>query len=216
MGSIDLNDNQEGSGRKTPQPPARSPGLEIPQQQRQPSISVLEAAKPTFHITVGDPHKVGDLTNAHTEYMVYTKTTSKAYKNSEFTVSRRFRDFLWLYNELHNSNPGIIVPPPPEKQAVGRFNADFVESRRQALERMLNKIAAHPVLQHDSDLKIFLESEAFSVDVKHKERKDPLGVEKQGGFMSNIGLSTSVAKFVEHDDVRGIYVGKGNVHADYW
>jgi sorting nexin-1/2 len=129
------------------------------------------------------------------------KTTSKAYRNPEFTVSRRFRDFLWLYNQLHNNNPGIIVPPPPEKQAVGRFNADFVESRRQALERMLNKIAAHPSLQLDGDLKLFLESDAFNVDVKHKERKEPLVGESKGGVLSSIGLGSSGAKFVEHDDV---------------
>jgi sorting nexin-1/2 len=115
-------------------------------------------------------------------------------------VSRRFRDFLWLYNQLHNNNPGIIVPPPPEKQAVGRFNAEFVESRRQALERMLNKTAAHPTLQHDGDLKLFLESEAFNVDLKHRERKEPLVAESKG-MLSSIGIGSGPAKFVEHDDV---------------
>ena len=93
------------------------------------------------------------------------------------------------------------MPPPPEKQAVGRFNADFVESRRQSLERMLNKIAAHPTLQHDADLKLFLESEAFNVDVKHKERKEPLVGESSKGMLSSIGIGSSSAKFVEHDDV---------------
>jgi sorting nexin-1/2 len=107
---------------------------------------------------------------------------------------------LWLYNQLHQNGPGIIVPPPPEKQAVGRFNADFVESRRQALERMLNKITAHPVLQRDLDLKLFLESEAFNVDVKHRERREPLGVESKG-LMSSIGIGSTAVKFVEHDDV---------------
>jgi sorting nexin-1/2 len=129
------------------------------------------------------------------------QTSSKAYRNPEFTVSRRFRDFLWLYTQLHTNNPGIIVPPPPEKQAVGRFNADFVESRRQALERMLNKITAHPTLQHDGDLKLFLESEAFNVDIRHKERKDPLVSESKGMF-SSIGIGSTGIKFVEHDDVR--------------
>jgi sorting nexin-1/2 len=122
------------------------------------------------------------------------QTTSKGYRNSEFTVSRRYRDFLWLYAQLHNNNPGIIVPPPPEKQAVGRFDTDFVESRRAALERMLNKIAAHSVLQHDGDLKIFLESDAFTVDIKNKERKDP-------GLGESKGMFGSSGKFVEHDDV---------------
>jgi sorting nexin-1/2 len=101
---------------------------------------------------------------------------------------------------MHNNNPGVIIPPPPEKQAVGRFEADFVESRRSALERMLNKAAAHPVLQHDSDLKLFLESEAFNMDIKNKERKDPGLGESKGMFGSM--LSGSSGKFVEHDDVR--------------
>jgi sorting nexin-1/2 len=116
-------------------------------------------------------------------------------------VSRRYRDFLWLYTQLHNNSPGIIIPPPPEKQAVGRFDSDFVESRRAALERMLNRIAAHPMLQHDSDLKLFLESDAFNVDVKNKEKKDP-GLPESKGMLSSIGISVgSSGKFVEHDDV---------------
>ncbi|KIW02663.1 uncharacterized protein PV09_06100 [Verruconis gallopava] len=200
MDSASLQDDGDGDGfygKPRVPPPVQPPSGEQPQRQNQPSVGVVEAARPTFHITVGDPHKVGDLTSSHTEYQVYTKTTSKAYRNPEFVVSRRFRDFLWLYNQLHQNNPGIIVPPPPEKQALNRFDADFVESRRQALERMLNKIAAHPTLQHDADLKLFLESESFHVDVKHKERKEPLVGESKGLF--GIGSGSS-GKFIEHDD----------------
>jgi sorting nexin-1/2 len=64
---------------------------------------------------------------------------------------------------------------------------------------MLNKAAAHPVLQHDSDLKLFLESDAFNMDIKNKERKDPGLSESKGMFGSM--LSGSSGKFVEHDDV---------------
>jgi len=187
-------------------------------------MSVVEAAKPSFNITVGDPHKVGGATSSHTVYQVTTKvsasflqaqypptmslmeifvsqTTSKAYRQPTFTVARRYRDFLWLYETLHAENPGVVVPPPPEKQAVGRFDANFVESRRQALERMLNKTAAHPVLQHDSNLKMFLESEAITVDIKNREKKDLLASTESKGFMASVGLSVgSSGKFIEHDD----------------
>lgn len=66
---------------------------------------------------------------------------------------------------------------------------------------MLNKVAAHPILQHDGDLKLFLESEAFNVDVKHKERKEPnLGESK--GMLGSLGINVgSGNKFIEHDDV---------------
>ena len=164
-------------------------------------MSVEQAAKPNFDITVGDPHKVGDLTSSHIVYQVRTKTTSKGYKQPEFAVSRRYRDFLWLYTSLHNNNPGVVVPPPPEKQAVGRFDTNFVESRRAALERMLNKTAAHPILQHDSDLKIFLESEAFGADVKQREHREP-GLGESKGMLGSLGLGggASGGKFIEHDD----------------
>ena len=93
-----------------------------------------------------------------------------------------------------------MVPPPPEKQAVGRFDSHFVESRRSALEKMLNKTAAHPILQHDGDLKIFLESDAFNMDVKHREHREP-GLGESKGMFSSLGLgSTTSGKFVEHDD----------------
>jgi sorting nexin-1/2 len=65
---------------------------------------------------------------------------------------------------------------------------------------MLNKTAAHPILQHDADLKLFLESEAFNVDIKHREHKDPLPSESKGVFGS-LGLSVGRGdKFVEQDD----------------
>ncbi|GAB7350268.1 hypothetical protein MBLNU459_g0913t1 [Dothideomycetes sp. NU459] len=202
MESVNLED-EEGArdGRPRVPPPVQPPASNAPQRSGQPSVSIEQAAKPSFDIAVGDPHKVADMTGSHTVYQVKTKTSSKAYRNPEFTVSRRYRDFLWLYNQLHNNNPGVVVPPPPDKQTVGRFDAGFVESRRAALERMLNKTAAHPVLQHDGDLKLFLESESFNVDIKHKERKDIGLPEAKTGMFGAIGLSVGGgSKFIEHDD----------------
>ncbi|PKS11037.1 hypothetical protein jhhlp_002797 [Lomentospora prolificans] len=187
-----------GAGARAPPPvQAASPTV---RSSNAPSVSVEQASKPSFYITVGDPHKVGDLTSSHIVYSVRTKTTSKGYKEPEFEVKRRYRDFLWLYNTLHGNCPGVVVPPPPEKQAVGRFESNFVESRRQALERMLNKIASHPMLQHDPDLKLFLESESFNVDIKHKERREPLPQESKG-VLGSLGISVgSSSKFVEQDE----------------
>ncbi|KAL2269103.1 hypothetical protein VTJ83DRAFT_3949 [Remersonia thermophila] len=197
----DEDDTDVGGLRRARPPPPVQPALPSPvQTTTHPSVSLEQAARPSFHITVGDPCKVGDLTSSHIVYSVRTKTTSKAYKQPEFEVRRRYRDFLWLYNTLHANNPGVVVPPPPEKQAVGRFESNFVESRRAALEKMLNKIAAHPTLQLDADLKLFLESEAFNVDVKHKERKEPnLGESKS--VLGSLGFGVGGGnKFVEHDD----------------
>lgn len=53
----------------------------------------------------------------------------------------------------------------PSWAFLGRFQDEFVESRRIALERCLRKIVAHPMLYGDPDLKVFLESESFNIDV---------------------------------------------------
>ncbi|KAL8694987.1 MAG: hypothetical protein Q9218_000459 [Villophora microphyllina] len=203
MDSVNLDDDDRPLSARARYPGSGQPspgGMDNFRRQNQPSVSIEQAARPSFDITVGDPHKVGDLTSSHIVYQVQTKTSSKAYRQPEFTVSRRYRDFLWLYNSLHNNSPGVVIPPPPEKQAVGRFDSNFVESRRAALERMLNKTAAHPILQHDGDLKIFLESDAFNVDVKHREHKEP-GLGENKGMFSSMGFgSGGGGKFIEHDD----------------
>lgn len=163
----------------------------------------LPPAKETFTISVGDPIKVGDLTSAHIVYTVHTKTSSPNFSKKEASVTRRYRDFRWVYHALENNNPGFIVPPPPEKQAVGRFNEDFVESRRSALERMLTKIARHPVLQNDPDFRIFLESDSFSADIKSKQYHSiSTGEQPESkGFMSSLGGAFSFqSKFVETDE----------------
>lgn len=67
---------EDGAGLRGPppvQPPSDADGSK---KQSQPSVSVEQAARPTFEITVGDPHKVGDLTSSHIVYQVRTKVTT--------------------------------------------------------------------------------------------------------------------------------------------
>jgi sorting nexin-1/2 len=87
------------------------------------------------------------------------------FSKSAFSVLRRYSDFLWLYETLSMNNPGVVVPPVPEKSPFGRFDDQFVQQRRLGLERCIQKTANHPVLQNDTDLKLFLESDTFALDV---------------------------------------------------
>jgi sorting nexin-1/2 len=165
-----------------------------------------------MEISVGDPIKVGELTGAHIVYSVRTKCESEAFPQGQSMVSRRYRDFRWLYRQLQSTHPGRIVPPPPEKQAMGRFNDDFIEARRFALERMLVKISESPVLQQDSDFIMFLQSERFASEAREREKavgamsvfteheSDSLN-NSSGGFLSSIGGAFSFTpKIVEPDE----------------
>lgn len=58
---------------------------------------------------------------AYLVYKITTKTNLGFFKKGEFEVSRRFSDFLGLYEKLVEKHvcAGRIVPPAPEKNVVG-------------------------------------------------------------------------------------------------
>ena len=74
-GDGDLAENSGLQGTRPRFPPPVNPpsGIENAKRQGHPSMSIEQAAKPSFDITVGDPHKVGDLTTSHIVYQVRTK-----------------------------------------------------------------------------------------------------------------------------------------------
>uniref|UniRef100_A0A8C4XJ56 Sorting nexin-2 n=1 Tax=Falco tinnunculus TaxID=100819 RepID=A0A8C4XJ56_FALTI len=123
-----------------------------------------------IEINVLDPEKVGDGMNAYMAYRVTTKTSLSMFHKNELSVKRRFSDFLGLHSKLATKymHIGYIVPPAPEKSIVGMTkvkvgkedssSAEFVEKRRAALERYLQRTAKHPTLLQDPDLRQFLES----------------------------------------------------------
>lgn len=78
-----------------------------PQVRREntPSVSVEQAAKPSFEITVGDPHKVGDLTSSHIVYLVRTKVCYP-----ELKALRR-----WIWEEEANRWIDYIESLPPTR-----------------------------------------------------------------------------------------------------
>ncbi|KAH3671417.1 hypothetical protein WICMUC_004641 [Wickerhamomyces mucosus] len=192
-----------------------TPIKDLPQITRKPE----EPSKPKIKldISVGDPIKVGDITGSHIVYSVRTKTDSDLFKAQEIIVSRRYTDFRWLYRQLQTANPGRIIPPPPDKQAVGRFNEDFIENRRLALEKMLVKISDNINLQTDQDFIMFLQSERFTSEARERqkalvtnsifsEHESDSSIENtsnsnNGGFLSSLGGAFSFQpKIVEPED----------------
>lgn len=142
-------------------------------------------ASSDIEITVGDPMKVGDITNAHIVYSIKTKNKNPESENfpkgtDAFIVSRRYKDFRWIYHQLQNNHPGKIIPPPPTKQTyIGRFNENFIENRRLSLEKMLHKISHNPSLHRDPDFIMFLVSEDFGNESKERERLSGSGASLQ-------------------------------------
>ncbi|PIO27180.1 hypothetical protein AB205_0174300, partial [Aquarana catesbeiana] len=123
------------------------------------------------------------------------QTTRSEFDSSEFEVRRRYQDFVWLKSKLEDAHPTLIIPPLPEKfivkGMVERFNNDFIETRRKALHKFLNRIADHPTLTFNDDFKIFLTAQAWEL-TSHK---------KQGpGLFSRMGQTLKAVA----SSVRGV------------
>lgn len=74
---IDDDDDDAEGGVRGPRvpPPVDAATPSGVRSSTQPSVSVEQAAKPTFHIEVGDPVKIGDLTSSHIVYSVRTRVS---------------------------------------------------------------------------------------------------------------------------------------------
>jgi sorting nexin-1/2 len=102
-------------------------------------------------------------------YRITTKTSLAMFKKPEFSVNRRFSDFLGLHSKLVHKHlqMGVIMPSPPEKDSLVMAKvkiskdegipSDFIDRRRSQLERYLNRLAHHEKLIQDPDFRDFIE-----------------------------------------------------------
>ena len=80
------------------------------------------------------------------------QTDLDAFRAREFSVVRRFSDFVWVRQQLSQHHKGYIIPPLPEKRLMGRLDPDVVAARQRQLERFLTRVARHPALNLDGEL----------------------------------------------------------------
>jgi len=79
LDSVNLNDDDDDDNDKSiikprEPPPVKPANFDINMKRNiPPGISIEQAARPSFEVSIGDPHKVGDLTSSHTVYQVRTK-----------------------------------------------------------------------------------------------------------------------------------------------
>ncbi|KRZ72416.1 Sorting nexin-2 [Trichinella papuae] len=90
----------------------------------------------------------------------------------EYSVWRRFSDFLGLHDSLAEKYiaTGRIIPPAPSKNVIGMtktkmvkgtveedpVTCEFLERRRASLERYIRRTALHPVLVQDPIFRDFI------------------------------------------------------------
>eukprot|EP00090_Calanus_glacialis_P046171 TRINITY_DN8925_c0_g1_i1.p1 TRINITY_DN8925_c0_g1~~TRINITY_DN8925_c0_g1_i1.p1 ORF type:complete len:517 (-),score=153.83 TRINITY_DN8925_c0_g1_i1:14-1417(-) len=127
-------------------------------------------------VTVGNPQKVGKGLFAYVAYRIETKVGQEAGSKNEYTVYRRFQDFLQLHAKLvHNyTSCCIIIPPPPQKNTMATVRTKltgetetnglgkYIGVRCRDLDRYMKRLARHPTIRKDPDFRIFLQEVKLS------------------------------------------------------
>ena len=115
----------------------------------------------------------------------------------DFSVVRRYSDFEWLVGELGRAFPGVILPAIPDKQSVGRFTPEFVEIRRRALEKFLQRVSEHPELGCSASFATFIQADdarlAQAKDAS-KQSKPKMAEKASGWFQASINTLSVPSK----------------------
>ena len=107
----------------------------------------------------------------HTSYKITTETTFPEYKEKQFSVRRRYKEFVWLRNHLKDKlaekGKKLTLANLPGNTVgsffgPGRFDKEFIEERRKGLEEFLNSVVNHPFSRFEKNLEKFISDPDWS------------------------------------------------------
>lgn len=110
---------------------------------------------------VRNPQTHGTSRNMYTSYEITCRTNIPAFKLKQSVVRRRYSDFEYFRDILERESTRVTIPPLPGKVFTNRFSDDVIEHRREGLQRFLQIVAGHPLLQTGSKvLASFIQGES--------------------------------------------------------
>lgn len=86
----------------------------------------------------------------YTDYEIVCRTNIPAFKLRQSSVRRRYSDFEYFRDILERESARVTIPPLPGKVFTNRFSDDVIEHRREGLQRFLQIVVGHPLLQTGS------------------------------------------------------------------
>ncbi|KXN82243.1 Sorting nexin-3 [Leucoagaricus sp. SymC.cos] len=110
------------------------------------SFLEVEVRNPQTH-EISPNGSLGFGRKMYTDYEIVCKTNIPAFKLRHSVVRRRYSDFEAFQDILENESTRVNIPPLPGKVFTNRFSDEVIENRREGLERFLNIVAGHPLLQ---------------------------------------------------------------------
>lgn len=147
-----------------------------------------------LELHVIEPTRQVDKYNSYINYKITVKTSRPGFA-AESIVVRRYSDFVWLSEDLSRLHPGLIIPTLPEKQSMGRFSPEFVEARRRALEKFLERISEHVELGKSATFITFLQATDIQLnEAKEISKAAKVKVtEKAKSWLQGVGNSLTAA-----------------------
>ncbi|EST05758.1 Phox homologous domain protein [Kalmanozyma brasiliensis GHG001] len=118
-----------------------------------------------LEVEVRNPLTHGVGRKMYTDYEIVTRTNIPAFKLRYSAVRRRYSDFEYFRDILERESTRVNIPPLPGKVFTNRFTDEVIEGRREGLERFLQVVAGHPLLQTGSKvMAAFLQDAGWSKD----------------------------------------------------
>ncbi|KAI8866863.1 sorting nexin-3 [Ramicandelaber brevisporus] len=133
-------------------------------EQREQTAEEMYGIPENFlEIEIRNPQTHGFGSKMFTDYEVVCRTNIPAFRFKTSCVRRRYSDFEWLRDMLERENPRVSLPSLPGKVFTNRFSEDVIETRRIGLERFIQNVAGHPLLQTGSKvLAAFIQDANFT------------------------------------------------------
>ncbi|GAA5909589.1 hypothetical protein JCM8208_007192 [Rhodotorula glutinis] len=147
-----------GAGQKAASGPAQG------EPRGQTLEEMYSAPENTLEIEVRDPRTQEFGRKMYTDYEIVCRTNIPAFRVRYSSVRRRYSDFEAFRDILERESQRVNIPPLPGKVFSGsRFSDEVIEQRREGLERFLQIVAGHPLLQTGSKvLCAFLQDPSWS------------------------------------------------------
>lgn len=125
------------------------------------------------------------------------QTDFKSFQEPEFSIRRRFTDFVFLRNTLYREYPACAIPPLPEKNNMAyvrgdRFSVDFMQRRAWSLHRFIDRLTRHPVLRRAPIFILFLETQDWNAQMRLRPSRTsisadgPASPNSPSGFFDNM------------------------------
>ncbi|KAI4210255.1 MAG: hypothetical protein LQ351_006854 [Letrouitia transgressa] len=122
----------------------------MPDARQQSVEEIYGVPENILEIEVKNPQTHGTSRKMYTDYEIVCRTNIPAFKLKHSSVRRRYSDFEYFRDILERESARVTIPPLPGKVFTNRFSDDIIEHRREGLQKFLQIVVGHPLLQTGS------------------------------------------------------------------